>query len=153
MLLLVIFVILVICLLVGFVKSALFLLPWTITAAVLAGLSGMGLGRLLKDSRPSGAAVSVFSSFGLTFGFGYLGYWFINPLAPEQKHGLEALLDLPNPTQADLSNMFPIHLGITAILCALVVSRLWYHWSPDLKDFSQTNTAEPPVVDAVEIGE
>ncbi len=153
MLLLVIVVILVICLLVAFVKSALILLPWTITAAVLAGLSGMGLGMLAKTSRASGTAISVLSSFGLTFGFGYLGNWLIHPLAPEQKHGLEAVLDLPNPSQADLSNMFPIHLGITAVLCALVVSRLWYNWSPNLKDLSKRNAVEPPVVDAVEVGE
>lgn len=153
MLLLVIVVILIICLLAAFVKSALILLPWTITAAVLAGLSGMGLAMLTKKSRATGATVSVLSSFVLTFGFGYLGYWFIRPLAPSQKHGWEAVLDLPNPSQADLTNMFPLHLGITAILCALVVSRLWYHWSPDLNDFPKRSVDEPPIVEAVVVDE
>ena len=97
MLLLVIVVILVICLLAAFVKSALLLLPWTITAAVLAGLFGMGLGMLAKSPRATGTTISVLSSFGLTFGFGYLGYWFIRPVAPPQKHGWEALLEQPNP--------------------------------------------------------
>ncbi len=61
MLLLVIVVILIICLLAAFVKSALILLPWTITAAVVAGLSGMGLAMLTKNSRATGATVSVLS--------------------------------------------------------------------------------------------
>jgi hypothetical protein len=103
----------------------------------LAGLSGISLGKLMKYSRATGATISVLSSFVLTFGFGYLGYWFINPVGPAQKHGWEALLDLPNPSPADLTNMFPIHLGITAILCALITSRLWYSWSPDLNIFSK----------------
>jgi hypothetical protein len=122
---------LILLLLVIFVKSAFLLLPWTITAAVIAGLSGIGLGILAGRSRASGSAVSVVSSFALTIGYGYLGYWLVPPTAPPQKQGLDFLLQGPEPKQEDLWQLLPIHLAIVAIIVALIVSRLWHVWLLD----------------------
>jgi len=116
-----------------FMKSAFILFPWTIAATVLAALSGIGLGKLLGRSRGASTVVSVASSVILTFAFGYLGYWLLPPTAPPQKQGLEALLAPPEPSQQDLQGMFPIHLGISAVLGALVVGMACYRRSLDLE--------------------
>ncbi|MFT3882785.1 MAG: hypothetical protein QM703_24420 [Gemmatales bacterium] len=115
-----------------FVKSALVLLPWTISAGVLAGLSGVGLGKVVGRTKVTGATISVLASFALTIVFGYLGYWLITPPGAAPKQGLEQLLTMPEPTQKDLLEMLPIHLVIVGIITAIIVSRVWYRWSPDL---------------------
>lgn len=126
--------------LVIFVKSALLLLPWTGTAVVLAGLSGVQLGKLAGRSQASRAAVSVASSLVLTVAFGYLGYWLLPPAAPPQKQGLQELLEFPDPTQADLLQMLPIHLAIVGVMGSLVVSRWWYRWSPEINLWPERNS-------------
>jgi hypothetical protein len=126
---------LILLLVIVFVKSALILLPWTITAMVLAGLSGVALGKLVDHSRKLAAIVGIISSLVLTIAFGYLGYWLIPPTAPPQKQGYEILLALPEPSQADLRQMLPIHLTISAVLSALVVSSYFYRWPRALEQW------------------
>jgi hypothetical protein len=118
--------------LVLFVKSALLLLPWTLTAGVLAGVAGIGLGKQAGRSRASATAVRVGTTLLLTFAFGYLACWLVPPTAPAPKQGVEALLEVPEPRQADLWQMLPVHLGIVSVLSALVVSQR-HGWAPDLK--------------------
>jgi hypothetical protein len=128
-----------------FAKSGQILLPWTISAAVLAALVSIGLGKLVGRSRARSAAISVASTIVLTFALGYAGYWLIPPTPPPQEQGLEALVKAPEPTGQDLRQMFPIHLGIAAILGALVMSRVSYVWSRN--SVGQASTAKPPEPD------
>jgi hypothetical protein len=139
----------ILLLLVLFAKSALVLLPWTITAAVLAGLCGIGLGRLAGLSRPIGAVLSVVTSIILTLVFGFLGYRLVPPTPPPPKEGLEALVSAPEPTRQDIRDMLPVHLCIVAVVGAMVVARIWY-WSPKAskpgwdRSPSQSNTVQNP---------
>lgn len=124
---------LILFVIVMFVKSAWILLPWTITATAVAGLSGLGLARLAGRSRSAGATISIVSTIALTYGFGYFGYWLLPPKAPPEKQGFDQLLQLPDPGQDVLWQMLPYHLTICAAIGAMVVSRLWYKWTPDFE--------------------
>jgi hypothetical protein len=126
-----------------FAKSGQILLLWTIAAMVLAALAGLGLRKLAGRSRGSRAAVSAVTTLVLTMAFGYLGYWLVQPTLPPQKQGIEAILQGPQPTQVDLQQMLPIHLGIAAILGALLVSLLWYHWQPDPNVSGKGDAGQP----------
>ncbi len=123
---------LILLLLITFVQSALILLPWTVGATMVGALAGIGLGRLVGRSRATGALVSVVACFTLTIGLGYLAYALVPPKAPPQKKGLEEIMSMPTPSQDALWGTLPIHLSISAILGSVIVSRLWYSWSPDL---------------------
>ena len=108
--------------LVAFAKSAAVLLPWTISAAVLAALSGMGFARLVGGSKARGAAVGGLSCFVLTFALGCLGFWLIPPKAPPAlKRGEEQLFSLPEPTKEDLKSFLPIHLAIVGVISTTIV--------------------------------
>jgi hypothetical protein len=125
----------------SFIKSAQILLPWTVGAAVLAGLSAAGLGRLVGGSKARGRAVAALSAFGLTMGFGYLGYWLMPPKAPLQKQGIEVMLEMPEPTKKDLFESLPIHLAIAAIISAAIASRAVYPSSRDSNRSPQSKRA------------
>jgi hypothetical protein len=139
----VILAVLLVLLLLVFMKSAVLLAPWTMTAAILAVVSGIGLGKLVSRSKGSGAVVCVVSTLMLTFAFGYLGYWLLPPTAPPSKPGLQGLVEGPEPTQGDLWQMFPVHLAIVSIIGAIVVSGVWYLGAADLKPRQPHNAAEP----------
>jgi hypothetical protein len=124
--------------LVGFIKSAQILLPWTVGAAVLAGLCAVGLGRLVGGPKARGRAVAALSAFGLTMGFGYLGYWLMPPKAPPQKQGVELMVEMPEPTQKDLHEILPIHLAISAIISAAIASRAVHLSSRDSNQSPET---------------
>ncbi|MFO0812610.1 MAG: hypothetical protein U0796_05295 [Gemmatales bacterium] len=119
-------------LMVVFIKSAMVLLPWTITAGVLAGLTGLGLGKLSRGSKSLKLGIGMACSLVLTVVYGYFGYMLIKPPGAVPRQGIEQLLTLPDPTQDDLWQMLPVHLAIVGIITAVIVSRYWYRWSPEL---------------------
>lgn len=130
MCLLLILAFLILLLLILFVKSAVILLPWTLSAMVLGGLSGIALGKLTTQSNRKGILIGVVSSMILTLTFGLAFYYLAPPKPPPPNEGWEVLLETPEPTQEDLQKMFPIHLGIVSVLGAIFVSASWYRWSP-----------------------
>ena len=110
-----------------FVKSAIVLLPWTVTASALGGLLGLAVGKGLLQRVERGAAhgASFATSFVLTYIFGYVGWW-LNPptAAPQPSNWWDALMTMPQPSQADLWDTFPVHLGIAGIVAALIALSL-----------------------------
>jgi hypothetical protein len=125
--------------LVSFIKSAQTLLPSTFGAAMLAGLSAVGLGRLVGCPKARGRAVATLSALGLTMGLGYLCYWLMPPNAPPQKQGIELMLEMPEPTQKDLYESLPIHLAILAIISAAIASQALYLSSCDSNRSPESN--------------
>jgi hypothetical protein len=131
-----------------FVGTAQVVLPWTITAAVLAILAALGIARggaaqpeLAKKLAP----VSRLSAFALTFAFGYLGCLMFPPSVaalPQrdpQREMMEALV-IPRirPTQEDLWQMLPFHLGVAGA-CALTATMV-------LAPLVEGNTKQKPAV-------
>lgn len=140
MCLLIILACLILLLLILFVKSALLLLPWTLSAMVLAGLSGVAAGKLATQSEKKGVLIGAATSMVLTFAFGFGLYYFSPPKAPAPNEGWEILLETPEPTQEQLQKMFPIHLAIVSVLGAIFVSGFWLRWSPKSTPFGKPKT-------------
>lgn len=111
-----------------FVKSAIVLLPWTVTASALGGLSGLALGKAGIQRFESAAQGVCFAvSFVMTYLLGYLGWWLIPPTEPSQpnrSNWWEVLMTFPEPKRQDLWNMFPVHLGIAGVVAALIAVSL-----------------------------
>ncbi len=135
-----------------FVKSAAILLPWTMSAAILACVAAVVLGRLLCRRWGTGAVTVFVSSLVLTFTLGYLGYWLSPPKVPPHvpKQGLEALTEFPEPSQTDVENALPIHLLIAGVLSGILAIPLSYLPSvrsttaaKEAKDFEQTDFGGP----------
>jgi hypothetical protein len=131
-----------------FVGTAQVILPWTVTAAVLGivgalaiARSGAGQPQLAKKLAP----VSRLGAFALTFLFGYLGCLMFPPsvaVIPQrdpQREMMEALV-MPRirPTQEDLWQMLPIHLGVAGA-CALTATMI-------LAPLVEGNTKQKPAV-------
>jgi hypothetical protein len=104
-----------------FLKSAALVLPWTMGASLAAAIAAVSLHRLARRRRPRGAAPFGLLAFVLVWGFGYAAYALAPPKAGPAKQGLEALFALGEPNQADIEQMFPIHLGIWSVVVGLVV--------------------------------
>lgn len=110
-----------------FFETAQILLPWTISATVLAGLAGLGIGRLdfaLSRRR----MVSCVSSLLLTIAIGYIGFFAFppKPPAPHPDQGLAILVEMPkvNVSADDLQTMLPLHLGISGLIGMVIVASL-----------------------------
>ena len=113
-----------------FFETARILLPWTISATILAGLAGLGVNTLLAPSARFRTAASCITTFVLTLALGYLGFWLIPPKPPPQtppKQNLEGLVEamteLPKPdiSAEHLRKMLPVHLSIAGIIGAFFV--------------------------------
>jgi hypothetical protein len=124
----------------AFVKSALILLPWTATSALLAGWAAYQLGKG-GDTEGERVTIGVVATLVLAFAFGYLGYVMITPTARPPRHGLEAVLEFPEPAAADLWQAFPVHLTIWAAVVACVVGRWCYRYRRETEVASVENEA------------
>ena len=116
-----------------FFESARVLLPWTISATIIASLIGLGLGKRFGASWAAQRAAGCIATFLLTIGLGYLGFLLIPPRVRPPippKPILEALqialTELPNPniSHDDLWTMLPIHLVISGVIGVLFVSAI-----------------------------
>src|SRR5262245_9359152 len=101
-----------------FVGTAQVVLPWTISAALMGFGAAMVIAAL-GSSNPKLAPVVRLSAFGLTLLFGYM-LCLANPPTPgpisqrdPQRELMENLV-VPRirPTQEDIWQMLPVHLGI-----------------------------------------
>jgi hypothetical protein len=156
MCLLIIIVTMIVVMVLSFVHSAVALLPWTLSAGVLAGLAAIGFGKLVQHTRQTKALLSVIVALVLTPMLGYLGTWLVPPTIPlpaVRQGGLEQLFDsfdrdIAQTRQNNINSMLPVHLVIIAVLVAVVVSRYWYRWSPELSmvpEMAPPAEEEPPL--------
>jgi hypothetical protein len=123
------FALLLYVLIATFFITARILLPWTILATVLAGLSSLGIGYVLEPKLgKKSVLLSMPITVALTIAIGYLTY-LVHPPAPppkrpQNKDIIEFLFTLPYPDikQEDLWNTLPLHMGISGLLGAVVVA-------------------------------
>lgn len=113
-----------------FVKTAVILLPWSLSAAALAMLTGVLVGRfVLQSAKPQFAMpVSIAATFVLTLALGYSACSLVPPKVPPAappKHDLRDAFDLPRPSQEKLEQHIPTHLAIAALLSAAAVTLFW----------------------------
>ena len=117
-----------------FFKTAQILLPWTITATVLAGLATLAVSRLLRrELGPARLALTLPTMVALTLCFGYMA-WAVKPPRPipakPPKEGLGAYVELlftfpePEMSKDDIRKMLPAHLTVAGLLGGVIVSAL-----------------------------
>lgn len=116
---------LVLVALVVFVKTALFLLPWSLPAAALATLVAVLIGTLARKSeRPELALpLSLPTAFLLTLALAYLGCQVVPPEVASS--GTRSVLDMPAPSQETLDDHLPVHMTIAALASTAVVAFLF----------------------------
>lgn len=135
MCLFILLIVLAYMLVVVFFETARILLPWTVSATILAGLAGLGVRALVPPSSRFRTAAGFITTIILTIALGYLEFFLFPAKPPPQtppKQNLEGLIEamteLPKPdiSVEHLRTMLPIHLAIAGLIGAffvLVVSR------------------------------
>lgn len=119
-----------------FVETAVVVLPWTVTATLVAAILAVQFAKIQgRDSRHR-ASIAAIATFALTLALGFLGYAAIPPSAPSSPDARRAVLwGLPETTREEVRRMFPVHLSIWA-LGGASVSGIWCYRSGN--DVSRT---------------